>query len=117
MRSFEAVTGPKTDHLPTGNEADHWLVMTAGALITAIGLSLLVAAWRGRGSAEIIVLAILSAIGLTAIDCIYTARGVIEPIYLLDAAAEVVLLLGWAVALLYQAAGSPAPAGRVAAMR
>ncbi len=100
IRTFQAVTGPKTDNLPTGREADHWLVKTAGVLITAVGLSLLTAAWRRRESPEAAVLAVASAAGLTAIDITYTARGVIRPIYLADAAAEVALLAGWASALL-----------------
>jgi hypothetical protein len=92
------VTGPKTDHLPTGREADHWLVMTAGVLITAIALALLTAAWRRAASAEMTVLAIGSAIGLTVIDVTYVIRGVIAPIYLADAAIEVPLIAAWGVA-------------------
>jgi hypothetical protein len=98
IRSFQMVTGPKTDHFPTGREADHWLVMTAGILITSIALALLTAAWQRRVASETVVLAIASAAGLTAIDVIYVARGVIAPIYLLDAAIEVILLLAWAAA-------------------
>src|SRR5688500_15920806 len=67
IRTFQLVTGPKTDHLPTGREADHWLVMTAGVLITSIALPLVIAAWRGRAPAEVIVLAVSAAIGLTCI--------------------------------------------------
>src|SRR5436190_16506029 len=50
--TFLAVTGPKTDHLQSPHPAliDHWLVMTAGVLITAIGLALLTAAWRRTGA-------------------------------------------------------------------
>jgi len=100
IRTFQMVTGPKTDHLPTGREADHWLVMTAGVLITAIGAALLTAAWRRRASPEIVVLAIGAALGLTSIDVIYTAREVIAPIYLLDAAIQLVLIGGWMAALI-----------------
>jgi len=99
IRTFQMVTGPKTDNQPTGLEADHWLVMTAGVLITAMGASLLSAAWRRSGSVEIVVLAIAAAVGLTAIDVIYVYRQVIEPIYLVDAAGEVVLILGWLLGL------------------
>src|SRR5688572_32221969 len=77
--TFQMVTGPKTDHLVTGRESDHWLVMTVGALVTAVGLALLVAAWRRSRSAEIAVLAIGCAVGLTAIDAIYVAREVLRP--------------------------------------
>src|SRR5204863_6893437 len=100
IRTFIRVTGQKTDHLLTAREADHWLVMTAGVLITSIALSLLSSAWKRRAAAETITVAIGAAIGLTAIDIVYVYRGVIQPIYLLDAAIEIVLLMAWAVVLL-----------------
>src|SRR3954454_18962580 len=71
IETFQMVTGPKTDHLPTGRESDHWLVMTAGVLITSIAMGLLVAAWRRSGSAEVVVFAVAAAAGLMAIDVIY----------------------------------------------
>src|SRR5947199_2745060 len=71
IETFQMVTGPKTDHLVTGREADHWLVMTVGVLITAIASALLVAAWRRENPVEITVLAVASAAGLTGIDVIY----------------------------------------------
>lgn len=40
-------------------------------------------------------LAISAAAGLTAIDVIYTSRGITAPIYLLDAALEVPLIAAW----------------------
>ena len=52
IETFQMVTGPKTDHMVTGREADHWLVMTVGVLIVAIAIPLLIAALRGRTSAE-----------------------------------------------------------------
>jgi hypothetical protein len=97
VETFQLVTGPKTDHPVTGRESDHWLVMTVGVLITAVATTLLVAAWRGREPLEV---AVLAAAGLTAIDVIYVARQVIAPIYLADAALEVVLIAAWAVALI-----------------
>jgi hypothetical protein len=99
IETFQMVTGRKTDHLVTGREADHWLVMTVGVLITAIAITLLVAAWRRRTPPEVAVLAMASALGLTGIDVIYVARQVIAPIYLVDAAAEVVLIVAWIGAL------------------
>jgi len=102
VESFQWVTGPKTDNwtAPVPTEADHWLLMTVGVLITAIALTLLVAAWRRQRAGEVALLAVASAAALTAIDVIYVVRWTIRPVYLLDAAAEVVLLAGWAVALL-----------------
>jgi len=101
IETFLMVTGQKTDHLqsPNPTQADHWLVMTVGVLITSIALALLVAAWRRSRPAEVAVLAVCSALALTGIDAVYVARGVIQPIYLADAAAEVVIILGWLVAL------------------
>jgi hypothetical protein len=45
--------------------------------------------------AEIALLGAGSALGLAAIDLIYSLRGTISSIYLLDAAAELVLVLCW----------------------
>jgi hypothetical protein len=94
------ITGPKTDHFPSGREVDHWLVMTAGTLIVAIALSLLLAAWRDRCPGEVVLLAMASSFGLICIDIIYVSRGVIWPVYLADAGIELVLLVAWGVALL-----------------
>src|SRR5438874_2418602 len=71
IETFQLVTGRKTDHLVTGREGDHWLVNTVGALVIAIGVTFLFAAWRRSFSSEIAVLAIASAIGLTCIDAVY----------------------------------------------
>ena len=100
IRSFVWVTGPKTDNLESGLEIDHWLVMTAGVLITAIGLGIVVAAARRHASAEIITVAVGAAVGLTAIDVIYTWRGMIGPVYLVDAVLQILLIAAWSVALL-----------------
>jgi hypothetical protein len=100
IETFQWVTGRKTDHLVTGDEADHWLVMTVGVLVMAIAAAILFAAWRKKFSAEIAVLALASAAGLTAIDVIYVWRGTILPIYLVDAGAEISLIAAWAVLLL-----------------
>ena len=104
MRTFQAVTGRKTDNW-TGRPGDHWLVKTVGVLIVAISLPLLLAAARGHPTLEVIVLACASSLGLLGIDVIYVARRVIAPIYLLDALAELVLLAGWGYGswLLYNA--------------
>ena len=87
MRSFEAVTGEKTDD---------WLVETVGALLTVAGAAMLMAGLRQRTTPEIALLAAGSAGALTAIDVIYTARRVIRPVYLADAAVEVGLIGAWA---------------------
>jgi hypothetical protein len=88
IKSFMAVTGPKRDL---------WLVRTVGAVVSAIGLALAIAAWTGEFPAAIFVLAVGSALALTAIDVIYVWAGAISKIYLLDAAAEIALVAGWAI--------------------
>ena len=93
--TFQAVTGPKTDHLSTGLEADHWLVNTVALLLVAIGCTLLTAGWRRHVCPEIIVLGITSALAVAAIDIIYVARGTIPPIYLADAVIEGTLIVAW----------------------
>jgi hypothetical protein len=99
IETFQMVTGPKTDHLATGREADHWLVMTVGVLVTCIALTLLNAARRRRSSPEIVTLAVTSALALTGLDVIYVARQIIAPIYLADAALEILFLATWAFLL------------------
>src|SRR5437660_1092047 len=81
VRSFQAVTGKKTDNW-TGREADHWLLNTVSVLILAVGLALAVAAWRDVPSLETVVLAIACILALTAMDFIYVSRRVIRPVYL-----------------------------------
>jgi len=90
IRSFEAITGPKTDR---------WLVKTVGALITVVGITLLGAARRQRMTPEMAVLGAGSAASLAAIDVVYVARRRISPIYLLDAVAEIGIIFGWLRAL------------------
>jgi hypothetical protein len=90
MRSFLAVTGPKVDL---------WLVKTVGVLVAMVGSVLLMAAWSGRITPEVIALAIGCAAALGIVDVVYVARRVIPKIYLLDAVAESVLIAAWIVAL------------------
>jgi hypothetical protein len=91
MASFMAVTGPKTDV---------WLVKTVGILVSICGLMLLSATMRNRLIMEIILLAIFTASALSVVDIYYAWTEVISEIYLLDAAAEVFLILCWFLLLL-----------------
>jgi len=93
MPSFLAVTGPKTDL---------WLVRTVGALVTVIGLAIGAAATRGTDTATLATLAIGSAAALAAVDVVYVARGTIARVYLVDAAAEAILIIAWTAVLLRQ---------------
>jgi len=86
MRTFEAVTGPKVDR---------WLVKTVGVLVAVIGVSLLADARRpSRGSQ---VLGVGSAAALAGVDVVYSLRGRISKIYLLDAVLEALLVTLWVV--------------------
>ncbi len=88
LQSFLKVTGPKTDL---------WLVKTLGVLISVIGAVLGMAGAQRSVTRELALLGGGSAAGLTAIEVIYVARGRISPVYVLDAVAEVALLISWGV--------------------
>lgn len=78
-RSFEAITGPKHDD---------WLVKTFGLFIAVVGAELMRRsdAWMlGAGGATV----------LGAAEVVYVRRGRISPVYLLDAAASAVFVIGW----------------------
>lgn len=85
-RSFEAITGPKTDY---------WLVRTVGGLLTAVGAVIGLAGARRRITPEIRWLAIATSGALAAIDVIYTTTGRLRPVYLLDALVNAALIGGW----------------------
>jgi hypothetical protein len=82
MRTFEAVTGPKTDR---------WLVRMVGLLAAAIGSSLLAGGDRIADRR----LAVGSALAFGSVDTWYAARRTISPIYLADAVVELALVVGW----------------------
>jgi len=86
LASFQAVTGRKTDL---------WLVQTVGALLTVIGMSFCIAGSRYVVGAGTYFLAVASALALMLVDVVFTTEGTISRIYLLDAAAELLLLIGW----------------------
>jgi hypothetical protein len=86
-RAFAAVTGEKQEW---------WLVETVGALVTAVGAGVGIAAARDRVTPELTAIAAGCAGGLAAIDIVYVLRGRISPAYLADAAAQLALLAGHA---------------------
>lgn len=88
MRSFEWVTGPKTDR---------WLVNTAGVLIAVVGAVLTRAGLRREMTSDIRLLAAGSAAGLASIDVVYVARRRIPKVYLLDAFTEGMLMVCWVI--------------------
>jgi hypothetical protein len=91
MRTFLMVTGPKTDL---------WLVRTVGLLLAVIGALLLYAQMTGDIHPPVIALAMGSVLSLTLVEIVHVTKRVISPIYLGDAAVEIVLLIGWSIALL-----------------
>jgi hypothetical protein len=93
------VTGRKTDHLVTGDQGDHWLVNTVGALVTANAVVFLAAAWSRRTAIDVAILGVSASVALTAIDLVYVARNTISAIYLVDAVAEVVFITLWLTVL------------------
>jgi hypothetical protein len=99
-RSFEAVTGKKTDV---------WLVKTVATFILVIATVITAGAhwWRGAGA----VLAALSCVAFIGIDSWYAFRRVISRVYLLDAALEVLLLAGWVKTALHSLRISRAGSG------
>jgi hypothetical protein len=86
-RSFEAVTGPKTDT---------WLVKTIGGLISAVGMALLAGSDRDRATR---VLGIGSALALAASSVTYSLKGRVSKVYLLDAAVEAGTIGLWAASI------------------
>lgn len=83
-RGFEAVTGPKSEW---------WLVQTVGLLSLSIGAGVGAAAYRGRMTPELRSVAAGAAASFAAIDVVYVARGRIRATYLIDAVAQIALLL------------------------
>jgi hypothetical protein len=86
-RTFERITGPKTDF---------WLAQTVGVTVAAVGLGLAQALSRRRPlPAELRTVAVATAAGLAAVDVVFVGRRRISPVYLLDAAAESMLIVAW----------------------
>ena len=65
-----------------------------------VGAVLLMAGSTGRVTSEIAVMGIAGATALAVVDLVYVTKRVIPRIYLLDAAAEGVIIAGWLVAWL-----------------
>jgi hypothetical protein len=84
-RSFEAVTGRKSDF---------WLVQTVGVVVAAIGAGLALGLRRDEPSPEIKLTAGVAAAGLASIDVYYAATHTIDPIYLADAIVEALFVYG-----------------------
>ena len=85
-------------HLPsferaTGEKYDDFLVHTVGLLLFVLGVALLSALRRAALTPELLWVAAGSGLSLFAIDVGYWLGGRLPPVYLLDAAAELVFAL------------------------
>ncbi len=83
-RTFEAITGPKTDW---------WLVEMVGLLAATIGTTLAAGAREEQPGATIRTLAVLAAVSFAGIDIVHGARRRISPVYFGDAIIEAALLV------------------------
>lgn len=86
--SFMVVTGPKEDI---------WLVKTVGMLVMAIGAGLMYSGFIKHLSVPILIIAIFAAVGFILVDVVYVFNDTIQPIYLLDAIAEMIIVTCWIV--------------------
>lgn len=101
MRSFEAVSGSKTDR---------WLVRCVGALLASNGVVQLAAGSSPDALAQARRVGIGTALALAGIDLTYAPTGRISRIYLLDAAVQT----GWLLAWIAARATTTDPTGRTA---
>jgi hypothetical protein len=83
MRLFEAITGKKRDR---------WLVQMVGLLAASMGASLWVSSRSQRIEPAALVLSTSGALAFAGIDVVHVCRRRISPIYLADAAIELVIV-------------------------
>jgi hypothetical protein len=86
MRSFTAVTGPKTDL---------WLVQSFGLLVAALGAVLLARGFSAKADAATSQFALAASGALVVIDVWFFLIGAISAVYLADGVAQLLLASGW----------------------
>ena len=86
IKSFMAVSGPKTDI---------WLVKTVSVALICIALSLLTNLKSESNLAPKITLALTSALGLCFIDFYYSLNGVIWKTYQVDGVIQILFIIIW----------------------
>ncbi|HEU5077663.1 MAG TPA: hypothetical protein VFT72_00525 [Opitutaceae bacterium] len=79
----------------TGFKADFWLAQTVGLLLAMSGLVMIVAARARRITPEIALLAAGEAVLLAIVDIYCVGQPHTTRVYLIDAAAEIILVLAW----------------------
>ena len=85
-RSFEAVIGPRRER---------WVAKSMGAVVAAVGGTLLVAGARRRVTPGVMLLGATSALAVGGSAGWYAARGRLRRVYLADAAIEAALAAAW----------------------
>ena len=86
IRTFQAVTGPKTDL---------WLVQTVGLLLMINGLILMIASYGHKIDWSIFTIGVCTALALVGIEVLYVFNGTLSVVYLLDAAVEILFIIAW----------------------
>lgn len=84
MRSFESVTGKKTEH---------WLVYTVSLMLVSSALVFLYVGIYKHHSTEVLILSISNCLTLAFIDIYFSLKGIIRKIYLADAFVEIIFSL------------------------
>jgi hypothetical protein len=85
IESFEKISGKKRNH---------WLVYTVALLLFVSSLVFLYSGFkRDVIPVETIILSVGNALALTIIDIVFVLRNTIRKIYLLDASAEMLLIV------------------------
>lgn len=84
--SFMVVTGPKTDI---------WLVKTVSVLLIPIAVSLILPAFLTSSFWQPLLIGLLSAIGLAAVDFYYSLNDTISNIYLWDGIVQCIFVVWW----------------------
>ncbi len=79
----------------TGFKVDFWLAQTVGVLLAISGLILILAGRRGRVTPEIKLMALLQAGSLAVADVYCIQKPNTTPVYLVDALAEIGLVIAW----------------------
>ena len=84
--SFMSVTGPKSDI---------WLVKTVAVLLLPISLCILFPLFSSINPLLSILVSMLSAAGLAAIDFYYTSNNTISAVYQYDGILQILFLISW----------------------